>query len=172
MLQKGLFNNTMDEEKREMQDGQQMTPHLRMEHPAELMHDIDRLLHQRFIRLIPQMQRSHRLILMELTHKDGVTQLEIVRATHLKAPTVSVSLQKMEEEGLVSRQPDRDDLRAMRVFLTDKGRELDRSILSTIMEQNRIIDETLDPEEFETLRALLKKVRNSILEGEERLETD
>ncbi len=148
------------------------SPFPRMRHPAELIHDIDRLLHNRFTRVIPPMQRSHRLILMELTHKDDVTQLDLVSATHLKAPTVSVSLQRMEKEGLVRREPDKTDLRAMRVFLTDKGRELDRSIIEKIIEQNHIIDEALSEEELETLRSLLSKVHKYILEGETRLETD
>ncbi len=147
-------------------------PFPRMCHPAELIHDIDRLLHNRFTRVIPPMQLSHRLILMELTHKDDVTQLDLVNATHLKAPTVSVSLQKMEEEGLVRREPDKNDLRAMRVFLTEKGRELDRSIIGKIIEQNSVIDECLTPDEMETLRALLSKVRNHIVEGEQRIETN
>ena len=39
-------------------------------------------------------QESFRFILISLSHTDGVTQLELCRSTHLKAPTISVTLGK------------------------------------------------------------------------------
>lgn len=130
-------------------------PHSRVMH---LIHEIARITHEQITRECPEMQRSCRLIMMELAHKDNVTQLDLVRATHLKAPTVSVSLQKMEKDGLVLRKPDEDDLRATRVSLTDKGHETDRLIVSKIQEREREAESCLTDEELLQLRSLLMKI--------------
>ncbi len=111
----------------------------------------------------PISQRSGRLLLMELSKNDGVTQLELVNATHLKAPTISVSLGKLEQNGYVYRRPDEYDLRATRVFLTEKGKELDSKIKKRIRTEEQLATERLTKEECETLSAILIKIRNNII---------
>jgi len=138
--------------------------------PIMLIHEISRITHERVKKNCPEMQKSCRLIMMELARKDNVTQLDLVRATHLKAPTVSVSLQKMERDGLVLRRQDQDDLRAIRVFLTPKGRELDTQILKKIYEQDENAVSCLTAEELETLKQLLRKIKQHLIGGKDRLE--
>lgn len=108
-------------------------------------------------------QRSIRLLIMELARRDGRTQLELVNATHLKAPTVSVTMQKLEKEGVVTRRPDEYDQRATRVFLTEKGRELDNRTRKSVFETEEIAMARLSEEERENLSRLLLKVRDSLL---------
>lgn len=116
----------------------------------------------------PVGQKSGRLLLMELAHKDGRTQLDLVRATHLKAPTISVALQKLEKEGYVSRRPDEYDLRATRVFLTDKGRALDNKIRKRIFEEESDAMKDLTESESETLMRLLTKIKKNLIDESER----
>jgi len=80
-------------------------------------------------------QPGAHLVLAFLASGDGTTQLELVHSTHLKAPTVSVILKKMEEEGIVRRECDKNDGRAVRVFLTEHGREIDREHIKLIKER-------------------------------------
>ena len=115
----------------------------------------------------PISQRSGQLILMELAKRDGRTQLDLATATGLKAPTTSVSLQKLEKEGYVSRRPDEYDLRATRVFLTDKGREVDERIRQAIREEEDRASAGMTAEETETLVRLLLKLRSNLLEENE-----
>ncbi len=140
-------------------------PHSRGGHPAELIQDIYRIMNERIKCAIPEIQHSCLLILEELAVQDNVMQLDLVRATKLKAPTVSVCLQKMERDGLVTRKSDENDLRATRVFLTDKGRELDNQIFKRICEQDAAVEATLSREELETLRIILAKVHSGLLDG-------
>jgi DNA-binding MarR family transcriptional regulator len=105
---------------------------------------------------------------MELARKDGRTQLDLVHATHLKAPTISVALQKLEKEGYVSRRPDEYDLRATRVFLTEKGRELDNKIRKRIHEEETEAMKNLTDSECETLMRLLTKIKNNLTEESEK----
>ena len=134
--------------------------------PMMLIHEVSRLMGDR-IRSTglahPITQQSGQLLLMELAKKDGRTQLELVNATHMKAPTVSVSLQKMEKDGYVTRQPDEHDLRATRVFLTDKGRALDAALLKHIREEELYATVNLTKDECDTLVVLLNKIRSSLV---------
>ena len=157
--------NSKEQERRPRREPREM-------HVMNLIHEISRITHDRIKRNCPEMQRSCRLIMMELAHHDNVTQLDLVHATHLKAPTVSVSLQKMERDGLVLRRPDEDDLRATRVFLTEKGREMDRSIVMKIRENEHEIENCLSEEELKTLRAILLKILNNLIGGAPSREED
>lgn len=63
-----------------------------------------------------------------LASRDGATQSEIADAMQLTRPTVTRMLQRMERGGLVQRLPDEDDQRVTRVYVTDDGRDLMRSL--------------------------------------------
>ncbi len=138
--------------------------------PIQLIGEISRMMGSR-IRSNgeehPIGQKSGRLLLMELAHKDGRTQLDLVHATHLKAPTISVALQKLEKEGYVSRRPDEYDLRATRVFLTEKGRELDNKIRRRIHEEESEAMKNLTDSECETLMRLLTKIKSNLTDPSE-----
>lgn len=115
--------------------------------------------------------QGYRAIIFHLAHNDGITQLELSRLTHLKPPTISVSLQKMESEGLVSRRADADDLRKTIVTLTEKGREIVSRIEDVFKSHDKAITDSLTPEETQTLKTLLIKVRESVLPESEEQET-
>lgn len=104
-----------------------------------------------------------RLVLSFLAIGDGVTQLDLVNATHLRAPTISVILKKLEEEGLVERKKDANDLRASRVYLTDLGRELDRQNIERIKQADALALRGLSDAEIQQLMLLLSRIRDNIL---------
>ena len=84
--------------------------------PSMYMGDIARLFECRVSGAAERKGVSHgyRRILFHLAHEDGVTQLQLVKLTHLTPPTISVSLAKMEKEGLVKRVADTKDMRGTR----------------------------------------------------------
>ena len=104
---------------------------------------------------------------MELARKDGRTQLDLVNATHLKAPTVSVAMQKLEKLGIVTRKADEYDQRATRVFLMEKGREADNRTRKSVHDAEEIAMKHLSEEERETLAKLLLKIREALIEDRE-----
>lgn len=105
---------------------------------------------------------SYRLLLIHLAHRDGRTQLELANLAHIKPPTVSVTLQKMERDGYVRREADENDLRQTRVYLTEKGREYDERIKSKIHELEDGVLSVLSEEELSTLMTLMTRVRDSL----------
>ena len=139
--------------------------------PMMLINEINRLMGDK-IRSSgeehPVGQKSGRLLLIELAKKDGRTQLDLVHATHLKAPTISVALQKLEKDGYVSRRPDEYDLRATRVFLTEKGRELDNKIRRHVREEESVAMRNLTESECETLMRLLNKIKSNLIDDSEK----
>ena len=110
-------------------------------------------------------QNTARLVLNHLAVRDNVNQLELVHLTRLKAPTVSVLLRRMEEEGYVLRVPDEKDRRAVRVVLTEKGREFDRRHLSNICTNDQTAMQGIEGEEAEMLMRLLTRIRDNLTEG-------
>ena len=104
-----------------------------------------------------------RLVLALLAVKDGVTQLDIVNATRMRPPTISVILKNLEEQGIVERKKDPSDLRVLRVHLTKKGKALDKKSIEIIRQTDAIALDGLTEEEKETLMLLLAKIRDNLL---------
>ena len=134
--------------------------------PPMLINEIARLFHAKMktYDLSGVMtQDSARLLMRELARQDGKSQLDLVCATHLKAPTVSVVLQKMEGEGLVRREADRDDRRTVRVFLTERGKEHNRQVHRRLKELDEQLMKDFSKEESDLLLSFLLRMRNHIL---------
>lgn len=111
------------------------------------------------------MRDGYRRIMFHLGHgDDGGTQQNLVRHTKLSAPTVSVSLGRMEAEGLVRRHPDEHDLRVIRVVLTEKGKKLNEKMHKLVREVEDDINADLTEEEIEQLKSLLRRIRQSLIE--------
>jgi MarR family transcriptional regulator, organic hydroperoxide resistance regulator len=64
------------------------------------------------------------VLLMQLLDRDGQTQSELLDAVGLDHSTVSKSLRRMQEAGLLTREPAEHDRRLLRVHLTEKGRSM------------------------------------------------
>ena len=70
----------------------------------------------------------------------------------------------MEEEGLVRRETDKNDMRQTRVYITEKGRELDRKLFAKVMECEDILAQNISEEEQVLLLDILNRMRSNLLE--------
>ena len=133
------------------------------------MSDSARLLDDR----VASMTASHKLqsgarrVLACLAVRDGVTQLDLIRATHLKAPTISLIVQKMEHDGLISRRTDDLDMRLTRVHLTEKGKAVNDDIRRAVAEVEDSVMTDLSDAEKELLQTLLVRISRKIEETAE-----
>ncbi|ACU38723.1 MarR family winged helix-turn-helix transcriptional regulator [Actinosynnema mirum] len=64
------------------------------------------------------------LLLMSLFERDGQTQSELLDTVGIDPSTVSKSLSRMQQAGLVAREPTAEDRRVLRVRLTAAGEAL------------------------------------------------
>lgn len=135
--------------------------------PIMLINEIGRLWHQRLDAGAPDefRQKSNRAIMRELSIKDGVYQLDLAESTHLKPPTVSVTLSKLEADGIVLRTVDPMDLRATKVYLTEKGHKKNAQLHECFANADEMALTGLSEEEKETLLALLERVRNNLAQS-------
>lgn len=134
--------------------------------PSMMINEISKLFHDKMRENSEKLgfKNGYRQVLMVLARGDGITQLDIANATHLKAPTVSITLKQMEKEKLVSRVTDEVDMRRTRVYLLDKGRELDNRLREKIKELEEVMLRGIDKEEERKLLSCLGKIRDNIVE--------
>ena len=106
--------------------------------------------------------KGMKLVLQCLMKNNGLTQLDIVKFTGFKAPTISIMIQKMEAFGYVTRTPDENDLRAMRVFITESGKKI---YYDAVMNVKRIEGKVLrgiSENEQKELVKILSKIKKNL----------
>ena len=98
------------------------------------------------------------ILLMHLWLEDGLTQTTLAERLCIQPATLTKTLDRLEQVGLVARQPDIDDRRVMHVNITNKGQQLRHSIESVWREVETQSFGSLSVEERDTLRRLLEKI--------------
>lgn len=102
------------------------------------------------------------LLLMQLFDRDGQTQSELLESVGLDHSTVSKSLRRMQEAGLLTREPAEHDRRVMVVHLTDRG----RALRAPIAAMWRTLEETsvqgLTAEEIDTFVRIARSVTEAL----------
>lgn len=133
--------------------------------PSMMTNEVSKLFRDIINREVEKLgvQNGYRQLLFHLSRMDGVSQLELVRATHLKAPTVSVTLKGMEADGLVVRRGDENDARVIHVYLTEKGRKTDDKIREIHHMLDSRMTEGIPQSELDALVATLTKLRDNML---------
>ena len=107
-------------------------------------------------------QNSKRTLLFCLSREEGITQLELAKAAGLKPPTVSIALRNLEDDGYIIRKTDEDDMRAVRVYLSDKGHELERNNIERLQALDSEMMKGFTPEETEQLLKMLLRIRDNL----------
>ena len=85
-------------------------------------------------------------ILKSLLEEDGTTLKEIGTRTLIDSSSMTVLVDKLEKDKLVERQLDAQDRRAIRVFITESGRELAEKVLETADAFNQKLSELVGEE--------------------------
>ncbi|MGI6486770.1 MAG: MarR family winged helix-turn-helix transcriptional regulator [Syntrophothermaceae bacterium] len=94
-------------------------------------------------------------VLKCLWDENGQTARQLADRLYVDGSTMTGLLDRMERKGLVERHHNSKDRRALKVVLTNKGRELEEPLNQIIEDTNRKALQTLDDSEVNTLRKLL-----------------
>lgn len=97
-------------------------------------------------------------VLSLVAEHEGISLREMADMIHIKPPTVTVTVQRLERAGLVCKKPDPSDQRISRIFLTEKGENIKREIKNLFEENERILKKGFSDEEVDQLRIYLKKM--------------
>lgn len=103
-------------------------------------------------------------ILMELDKNGSLTQVELVDRIYMRPSSVSVALQKLEAEGLITRETKDDDLRYTFVTLTNAGKTHCDLVKKSIQKLDENMTQKLDQDEVETIKKILLKMSASFKE--------
>lgn len=109
------------------------------------------------------MRTSYRHVMRPLMENKSLTQLELVKITGLKAPTISITLRNMEREGIVSREKNDSDRRETHVSITEKGRKMHAQALEAVARAEKLMLNGLTEKEMKAGAAVLKKMSDNLL---------
>lgn len=99
-------------------------------------------------------------------HKEGITPKELAKAIHIKPPTVTVTLQRMEKSGLLYRETDSADLRMNRIYLTEKGRSIVGDMAARLEEDEKILVRGFSEAEVMQLRGYLERIMDNLVKAD------
>lgn len=101
-------------------------------------------------------------LLCRLWGGDGITQLQLSEYLKCEPPTVTNMVKTLEKNELVYRQRDEEDGRISRVYLTEKGRLLQKPVEQVWRKQQEKLLEGILPEEKLMLRRLMKQMEENL----------
>lgn len=92
---------------------------------------------------------------------DGVNQQELGTKMHVDRTTISGIIERLEKLGYVQRDESPEDGRSYKLFVTKKGREIQKPVLSQLQEVQNHLDMSLSRDEQDQLLVLLQKLRTA-----------
>lgn len=109
------------------------------------------------------MTQEQYFILFKLWQKDGQYQTELADAFLGDTPNITRIIDVMEKKNYITRRPDPDDRRKYRIFIADKGWEI-QSLYKIHAPRERIADyKNLDDNDLAELKRILKTIENNII---------
>jgi DNA-binding MarR family transcriptional regulator len=108
------------------------------------------------------LHRGQPPLLRLLWKQDGRTHSELATHMNVQPATISRMLKRMEHHGFVVRRPDRMDERVSRVFLTEKGRQVQEAVFDGLRALDRKTFGSLSEAERKTFLRLLERVRTNL----------
>ena len=102
------------------------------------------------------------MVLRELWDQEGQTQSELAVKLKVTAATMTKTLQRMEKAGFLRREPDPEDQRVSRVYLTDNGRKVQDAVEDVFRTIEAETFANLTPEEIMLMRRLLLQLRENL----------
>ena len=101
-------------------------------------------------------------VLINISRQEGISLRELADTIHIKPPTVTVTIQRLEKAGLVYKKADASDQRISRIYLTEKGKNIQRELDNLFNENERILTKGFSGEEQQLLREFLRRMTENM----------
>ena len=95
---------------------------------------------------------------------DGLTIGTMSQMRGVDAPTGTGIITRLEQNGLVERQHDREDRRVVKVYLTDEGRDISHTLTSVVEQFDQSLKRGFSEAELERLEEQLQKIIANVSE--------
>jgi DNA-binding MarR family transcriptional regulator len=99
-----------------------------------------------------------------LIPKEGIPATKIAPLMGMVAASLTRLLKTMETDGLIYRQPDKQDRRVVRIFLTEKGLWLQEKAKSVVLNFNEKLFKKINKKEMEVFARVTSVIRDQVQE--------
>ena len=103
-------------------------------------------------------------VLEYLAGHDGASQIEIARACHIEAATLTSVLNRMEEKALIERRTLHGNRRTFYIFLTPQGAELANQVIRMFEQLEAEAFAGVTAQQRESFLAVLEQVYHNLAE--------
>lgn len=93
-----------------------------------------------------------------LLEQDGMTIGTMSQKRGVDAPGATAIITRLEQNGLVERRHDREDRRVVKVYLTDEGRDISQTLVSSVAHFDQSITRGFSKDELDLLLAQLQRL--------------
>ncbi len=104
-------------------------------------------------------------VLLNIDSKEGTPATKIAPLIGLESRSLTRMLKNMEEKGLITKQPDLNDRRSVRIVLTELGREKKEISRKTVLDFNNAVRATISEDKINTFFEVIDHI-NQIVEEE------
>lgn len=101
-------------------------------------------------------------VMVILWEKDGCSQQVLAEKTFRDKPGVTRMLDNLERKELVYRQMDKKDRRSNLIFLTPKGKKIEKEVIETVKEVVKKASEGMSEADGMNLKRLLELVHSNL----------
>ncbi len=123
-------------------------------------HAISRMYNQQAVKY--GITTSIGFVLLNINTKEGTPATKIAPLMGLESRSLTRMLKSMEEKGLIYKQPDPEDKRSVRIFLTELGIEKKAISRITVKTFNEAVIDSISPKELEIFFEVIFKVNKII----------
>lgn len=105
-------------------------------------------------------------VFASLLVRDGQTQQEIAERNLVVKSNISGIVRRMQANGWVQREPDRNDARKNQVKLTPAGRELALQGVAVQSAVIKLMDDAITPAQSDQVANICREMRNALLNAD------
>ena len=91
--------------------------------------------------------------------KEGTPSTSLGPKMGMESTSLSRTLKRMEDQGLILRKKDEQDGRMVRIFLSDLGMEMREKSRHTVLQLNNVVREHIEAEKLEVFFDVMKKLQ-------------
>lgn len=110
-------------------------------------------------------------IMLALGRDEGMTPGQLATRIGVRPPTVTKTINRLQEQGFVERKPSEVDARQSHIFLTDSGRAAIASIERAIRKTEKKALAGLKKKDRKRLSNILQRIETNLATGEDQPST-
>ncbi len=106
-------------------------------------------------------------IMHKIAEMSGSTQKEIADKLSITPASLAVSIKRLQKAGIVDKAADKIDLRTNRIFITEKGRDIQAACVTELVRVDNFLLKGFSPEETNQFEAYLTRVFANLKDANE-----